>query len=301
MRADALAADSRKSEAPLVRGEGLSVAYRKKTVLDVDLVELASGKTYCLLGASGAGKSTLLRVLGMLEKPTTGRVLFDGVEADRHSLSTRRRVAAVFQKPYLLRGTVGDNVAYGLRLRSVGADERAKRVSAVLARMGMDGWQERSALTLSGGEGQRVALARALVLEPDLLLLDEPLSYIDPLLKRQLSLEFADILASEHVTTLYVTHDRDEAAVVADCIGVMRDGRIVTEGAPEVVLALPPDAWVANFVGAETPIEGVVASNDGGVVRVDCGDEHIFAMGRLCGRHAGRCRCSARGRASFRA
>jgi molybdopterin-binding protein len=267
--------------APRVCGEDIEVVYRGRTVVDVSAIDLPAGQTYALLGASGAGKSTLLRVLGLLERPSKGRVLIEGRLANRRDLATRRTIAAVFQKPYLLRGTVGDNVGYGLKLRRVPPDERAGRIAYALERVGLAGWEKRSALTLSGGEAQRVALARALVLRPSLLLLDEPLSYMDPLLKRQLTLEFAEILAGEHVTTLYVTHDQDEAAVVADRIGVMRDGRLVAEGDPESVLTLPPDAWVATFLGTESPLEGVVAAADEGVLRIRCGELDIFATADL--------------------
>ena len=147
----------------------------------------------------------------------------------------------------------------------------------MLERVGLAGWQDRSALTLSGGEAQRVALARALVLEPSFLLLDEPLSYMDPLLKRSLSREFAGILAGEHVTSLYVTHDQDEAAVVADRIGVMRDGRIVAEGDTDTVLGLPADEWLAAFVGMEPSLRGRVVSMRDGLTEVDCGGSTIFS------------------------
>jgi len=280
MNADAMAA-AVSATAPAVRGEGLRVVYRHRLVLDVSSISLSAGRTYALLGASGAGKSTLLRVLGLLERPTAGRVLFDGQVADRRDLAMRRSIAAVFQKPYLLRGDVGDNVAYGLRLRGVGAAERTARVATALARVGMAGWERHSALTLSGGEAQRVALARALVLEPRLVLLDEPLSYMDPLLKRSLSREFRDILASEHVTALYVTHDQDEAQVVADVMGIMREGRIVAEGDPLTVLSLPADDWQASFLGMEPPLEGVVETVDGGVARVRSGSLELFAMSTL--------------------
>jgi molybdopterin-binding protein len=268
-------------DVPTVRGEDLRVTYRGKTVLDVGSIALPAGQTFALLGASGAGKSTLLRVLGLLEKPTSGSVFFDGRPANRGHLATRRTIAAVFQKPYLLRGTVADNVGYGLRLRHVPAAERIHRAGEALERVGMGGWEDRSALTLSGGEAQRVALARALVLEPRLLLLDEPLSYMDPLLKRQLSLEFARILADEAVTALYVTHDQDEAAVVADRIGVMREGKIVAEGDPETVLALPSDPWVASFLGTVTPVGGIVDSSEDGVVGIDCGGTEVYAISDL--------------------
>jgi molybdopterin-binding protein len=270
-------APGRISAPPLVVGEGLKVAYRGRTVVDVPRIEFPAGATYALLGASGAGKSTLLRLIGMLERPQAGRVLFDGSEMRPSDLRGRRRIAAVFQKPYLLHGTVGDNVAYGLRLRGVPGPDRASRVTVALQTVGLDGWEGRSALTLSGGEAQRVALARALVLEPALLLLDEPLSYLDPLLKRGLTAEFAEILASRHVTVVYVTHDQDEAAVIADRIGVMRDGCLVTEGTPDEVLGLPSDEWVASFVGMEPALRGCVRTNGDGLATIDVTGVDVYA------------------------
>ncbi|MDZ4169648.1 MAG: ABC transporter ATP-binding protein [Coriobacteriia bacterium] len=264
--------------ATAVSARGLTVTYAGRTVLDVDHIELAPSETYVLLGSSGAGKSTLLRVLGLLEEPTSGQVLYGGEQVARADLAARRRIAAVFQKPHLLRGTVGDNVAYGLKLRGVPRTERAERVAASLETVGLGGWEKRPALTLSGGEAQRVALARAIVLRPNLLLLDEPLSYLDPVLKRDLTDQFAAILSSEDVTALYVTHDQDEAAVVADRIGVMRDGRIVAEGAPDEVLALPCDDWVAAFVGTEPPVVGRVTTYANGVATLTCGSGEVFAV-----------------------
>jgi molybdopterin-binding protein len=248
-----------------VRGESLRVVYRKRTVLDVPVIEIPSGLTYAIVGASGAGKSTLLRVLGLLEPPSEGRVLMGGEVIRRRDLVARRTITAVFQKPYLLRGTVGANAGYGLRLRGVRGPERKRRVAEALERVGLAGWEKHSALTLSGGEAQRVALARALVLKPSLLLLDEPLSYLDPLLKRELTAEFAEILSSEKVTALYVTHDQDEAAAVADLMCVMRDGRIVSQGTPDEVLGLPEDEWVAAFVGMQPPLIGTVESSGAGL------------------------------------
>lgn len=260
-----------------VHAEGICVVYRRRTILDVTSISVPAGRTYALLGPSGAGKSTLLRVLGLLERPTAGSVMFDGRKMSDRDLRARRTIAAVFQKPHLLRGTIADNVGYGLRLRRVAAGERKRRVGEALARVGLAGWEDRSAPTLSGGEAQRVALARALVLRPSFLLLDEPLSYLDPLLKRSLSREFAQILASEYLTTLYVTHDQDEAAVVADIIGVMRDGRIVAQGEPDEILGLPADDWLAAFVGMEPPLRGRVVAVSDGLSQIDCGGFEVRA------------------------
>lgn len=272
--------------APHVVGEDLRMAFHGRVVLDVPRIELTAGRTFALLGASGAGKSTLLRLLGLLEKPQSGRVLFDGVEMHAADLAARRRIAAVFQKPYLLRGTVADNVGYGLKLRGIAPSQRRQAVAEALALVGLGGWENRSAPTLSGGEAQRVALARALVLRPALMLLDEPLSYLDPLLKRSLSREFAEILSEEHITALYVTHDQDEAAVVADVMAVMRDGRIVAQGSADDVLGLPVDEWVASFVGMQPPLAGTVASSSGGLSVIEVGGASVITSQQLTpGRH----------------
>ena len=190
-----------------------------------------------------------------------------------------------FRSRTLLRGTVADNVAYGLRLRGTPSAERARRVAAGLERVGLAGWQDHSALTLSGGEAQRVALARALVLEPRFLLLDEPLSYMDPLLKRSLSVEFAQILANERVTALYVTHDQDEAAVVADRIGIMRGrphhrrrrpGR-GPRTAPRTSGSRPSWAWSPSLHGRVTVVED-------GLATIDAMGSAVYATERRCPR-----------------
>ena len=236
------------SETPTtVVGEGLRVAYHGRTVLDVPHITIPSAETYVLLGASGAGKSTLLRMLGLLEAPTRGTVLHDGRRVGRGDLAARRKIAAVFQKPYLLRGTVIHNVEYGLRLHHVPRAERRRRATEALATVGLSGWEKRAALTLSGGEAQRVALARALVLRPTSLLPRRTALVPRPAPEARSTNEFARILSSQGATALYVTHDQDEAAAVADRIGVMREGCIVVEGDATSVLTLPEDPWVASF------------------------------------------------------
>jgi len=267
--------------APVITGEDISVRYHRRTVLDVPRFELRDGETHVVLGPSGSGKSTLLRALGLLEKPATGRVLLDGAEVRAGNREARMMMAAVFQNPYLFKGTVEENVGYGLSLRRVAVTERATRVAAALDRVGLGGLQKASALRLSGGEAQRVALARALVLEPRILLLDEPLSYLDPLIKRRLVADFSHILSAEGVTALYVTHDQDEAMVVADRISIMHEGRVVRTGTAEEVMTLPTDAWVADFIGMDAALGGRITVLDEGVAEIVIGGELVYASTEL--------------------
>lgn len=258
--------------------EGLRLAFRGGFALDVPAFEVPAGTTSALLGPSGSGKSTLLHLLGLLEKSDAGRVLLGGRAVTSRDRDARLAMAAVFQRPWLARGTVADNVAYGLRLRGADPAGRRDAVERALGRVGLSGFGDRSAGALSGGEAQRVALARALALEPRVLLLDEPLASADPLLKRRLAREFADILRGESVTTLYVTHDQDEALVVADRIAVMNGGRIVAEGVADDVVGVPSDPWTASFLGVAPALVGTVVSSVDGLVEVDCGGAIIAAV-----------------------
>ncbi len=263
---------------PIIAAEDLVVRYRKRTVLDVRHFDLCDGETHVVLGPSGSGKSTLLRVLGLLERPAEGDITLDGRPVEAGDRQARVMMAAVFQNPYLFKGTVADNVAYGLVMRRVPKAERDGRVAAALERVGLAGTQSASALRLSGGEAQRVALARALVLEPRILLLDEPLSYLDPLIKRRLVADFSEILSGEGVTSLYVTHDQDEAMVVADRVSIMHEGRVVRTGPADEVMSLPTDGWVADFIGMDAALRGTVEDVSDGTARISVGGQALFAV-----------------------
>ena len=257
--------------------ENVSRRYGRATVLDSVSLTVPAGSTYALLGSSGAGKSTLLKILALLEKPSGGRVLVDGREVSVRDRSTRLRMAVVFQKPYLFTGTVGYNVGWGLASRGVRGAQAARRVSDALERVGLAGWQERRDDSLSGGEAQRVAIARALVLEPEALLLDEPFASLDPIVRGSIIRDLTNILAEERVTCLYVTHDQDEAMVVADRIGILHEGRFVREGEASEVMTVPTDLWVAKFIGMEQPVRGRVRSYADGLAAVDCGGVTLYA------------------------
>lgn len=256
-------------------------AFRTGFSLDVPTLSVAAGTTLALLGPSGSGKSTLLSILGLLERPDSGTILLDGTPVSARDRQARLSMAAVFQRPYLIKGTVAANVEYGMKMRDVPASERSARAESALARVGLAGMGARSVSTLSGGEAHRVALARALVLSPRVLLLDEPLASLDALLKRRLIGEFSSILRDEGITVVWVTHDQNEALVVADEVAILNAGRIVASGAASRVMTLPTDEWTARFLGVEVPLQGVVRSCEGGVMAIEVGSVQIAAMGDL--------------------
>jgi len=263
-----------------ISATGVRRTFPKSTfTLDVPEVEVKAGSVLAIIGPSGSGKSTLLSVLGLLEQPDAGTVFLDGSPVTMGDRAGRLAMAAVFQRPYLFKGSVGGNVAYGLVARGVPREQRGPRVAAALKRVGLAGYEKRSALALSGGEAQRVSLARALVVEPRVLLLDEPLASLDPLLKRQLTHDFASILRETGVTVVYVTHDQDEALVIADRVAIMNAGRIVACGPADEVMGLPTDDWTAAFLGMEEASRGSVVASGDGLVTVAVRGVEVFVSG----------------------
>jgi thiamine transport system ATP-binding protein len=229
--------------------EDVTVRFGDRLALDGVSLGVDEGEVVGVLGPSGSGKSTLLRVIAGLQRPDSGRVLLDG--RDLVSVPPHRRgIGMVFQDHALFDHLdVHDNVAFGLRMRGVGAEEIRERVAQALDRVGLAGFERRSVTTLSGGEQQRVALARALAPEPRVLLLDEPLGALDRRLRDRLLEDLESLFATTDVTALYVTHDQAEAFALGDRVAVLREGRLVQAGTPDDVWARPADADVARFLG----------------------------------------------------
>jgi molybdopterin-binding protein len=246
--------------------------YGARDALDVRALDVVAGEVLAVIGPNGAGKSTLLRVLGLLERPDTGQVLVRGRAVDgRDALGERRRMATVFQEPLLTDATVADNVALGLRFRGVSPAAGRARVARWLERLGVAGLATRAARTLSGGEAQRIALARALVLEPEVLLLDEPFAGLDAPARAALMADLGAILRADRTTTVLVTHERGEALALADRVAVLMAGRLRQVDATARVFYAPIAEDVARFVGVETLVTGRVLKSDGGVTAVDAG------------------------------
>jgi len=253
----------------VVELDGVQMTYGGATMLDVPALGLHEGEILTVIGPNGSGKSTLLRIAGLLERPTRGVVRFRGRPVDApSSLAERRRMATVFQHPLLADMTVAQNVALGLKFRGVG-DANGERVRRWLERLGIAPLRDQRARTLSGGQAQRVALARALVLEPEVLLLDEPFAGLDAPTRAELLPDLGAILRQDRVTTMLVTHDRGEAQALGDRVAVLMAGRIAQLDETARVFHAPASEVVARFIGVETLVTGRVIARDAGVTIVE--------------------------------
>ena len=268
---------------PILEGRNLRVVYEDETALEVSRIEVRAGEVLALIGPNGAGKSTLLRVLGLLEAPSSGEVRFRGEPIrwpSRDLLALRRRFACVFQEALLCDATVEANAALGLHLRRKTADEVETTVRLWLDRFGISHLADRRARTLSGGEAQRVSLARAFAIQPEVLLLDEPFAALDPPTRADLLTLLQDLLRQAGCTTIFVTHDREEALRLGDRIAVMTEGRIRQIGRMSEVFGHPVSEEVARFVGVETILDGRVVGEQDGLLSVKAEDVTIEALGR---------------------
>jgi len=245
-----------------VRLEGLSRHYGPVVALDHLDLTLQPGELIALLGPSGCGKTTTLRLLAGLEDADTGQITVAGRDIT-HVSAAKRDMGMVFQAYSLFpHMTVRQNVAFGLRLRRVGTADRDKRALEMLDLVGLSVQADRYPHQLSGGQQQRVALARALAIEPQVLLLDEPLSALDAKVRAQLRDEIRRIQLEVGITTLFVTHDQEEALAIADRVGVMKDGRLEQLASPTEVYSRPATSFVAEFVGLSNRLAGEVRGGE---------------------------------------
>ena len=212
------------------------------------------GEIFCVMGLSGSGKSTLVRHINRLLEPTLGNILIDGqnvMSFDRQKLQDFRnkKIGMVFQNFALMpHRSVIDNIAMPLEIRGVNKNQRYKKANEILNLVELQGWGNKYAHELSGGMQQRVGLARALAADPEILLMDEPFSALDPLIRRQLQIEFLKLSKLMKKTTVFITHDLDEAVKVGHRIAIMRDGKVIQVGTPEQIVIKPADEYVADFV-----------------------------------------------------
>ena len=254
-----------------IRSEGLDKAQvfeRFKCIVGVQDVcfSVAEGDIFCIMGLSGSGKSTLIRHVNRLIEPTAGQVLIEGADINCMSETELRavrstKIGMVFQNMALLpHRSVADNVSLGLELRGVDGKERRAAAQEMLERVGLAGWGDRFPDELSGGMKQRVGLARALAADPHILLMDEPFSALDPLIRRDLQTEFMRLAAEMGKTTLFITHDLDEAIRIGNRISIMKDGALIQTGTPEDIVTNPQDDYVADFVAGISKLNFVTAA-----------------------------------------
>lgn len=245
-----------------VRIEGVTKRFGEIVAVDDVSAEIEDGELFALLGPSGCGKTTLLRVVAGFELPDSGRVFFGG--RDMTNVPPNQRGTGMVFQSYALwpHMTVRENIEFGLKMRKLAGDERARRVANVVELLRLKGLEDRSPLQLSGGQQQRVAVARALAIEPQILLMDEPLSNLDAKLRIETRTELKKIQRELGITVIYVTHDQEEAMSIADRMGVMNKGQLLQVGSPREIYLFPRSLFVADFIGQATWVEGTVSSKE---------------------------------------
>ncbi len=260
--------------------------FGKKEVLKDVSFSVKDGENFTCIGPSGAGKTTILRLIDMLERPTAGKIMIDGIDVtkigDRQKTRTRRNMSMVFQKPTPLRGSVHDNIAIGLKYRRVDRAKISTRVSESLGLVGLEGYEKRNAGTLSGGEMQRVALARAIAANPKILLLDEPTANLDPVSTEKIESLIGDLKNQSHMTVILSTHDMEQGQRLADRMAVVIDGRIGQIGTSKDIFYRPLNRAVAHMVGVDNIFDGVVVGQEDGLADVDVNGIRISATSRAC-------------------
>ena len=263
-----------------VKLENLAKSYGNTVAVQDVNISIAEGEFFSLLGPSGCGKSTTLRMIAGFVKPDRGQIVIGG--ADVTNLPPERRdIGIVFQNyaifPHM---HVYDNIAFGLHMRKLDENEIGKRVKKALKQVDLEGYERRFQRELSGGQQQRVALARVLVIEPRILLLDEPLSALDKKLREEMKYWIKALQQELGITTVYVTHDQSEALTMSDRIAVMNEGRIEQVGSPVEVYERPTSRFTTSFIGESNILEGTVVDVQGSDVRLKIGDLDIIAPAR---------------------
>ena len=259
------------STQPAVGFEGVTKRYGPVIAVDDLTLAIAPGTLVTLLGPSGCGKTSTLRLIAGLELPTAGRIRIDGADVT-HLAAAERDVSMVFQSYALFpHMTVLENVCYGLRSSGLRRSHAERMAADKLAAVGLSGYERRLPSELSGGQQQRVAVARAIVLEPKVLLFDEPLSNLDAKLRRRVREDIRALQQSLRLTVVYVTHDQEEALAVSDRIIVMQGGRVVQDGTPRDLYERPATRFIADFIGDANLLPVSLAPAAQGVARVTLG------------------------------
>ncbi len=268
---------------PLLEIKNVFKEYEGKNVLEDINLQLKRGTSLGIIGPTGCGKTTLLRVIDLIEKPSSGKIYFDGKDisnSQKEELKHRRKIGMVFQKPVVFKGTVLENIQYGLKVRNRKKESYQDKILELLKSLGLEEYEDRNASTLSGGETQRIALARALIIEPEILLLDEPTANLDPLSTDKIESMIEDIRKKNETTIVMATHNLIQGQRLCDEIAIINK-RIFQIGKPEEIFRKPKNSFVADFVGMKNVIKGKSTKINHSLISIRIGEIDVYASSNL--------------------
>ncbi len=267
-------------ERPQLEVKNLRFSCEGREILNIGYFDLKKGECLVLFGPNGSGKSTFLRIISFLQQADSGEIYYQGQKAGKKNrLELSRKVVYLLQKPVFFKGTVKDNLLMGLKFRKIDDHQQKQRLEKISELFALDSLLKRSPLELSGGERQRVHLARAFILEPEFLFLDEPFNGLDVQFWEEIIADFYRIRKTTEVTTILVTHLRQEAAFLADRLAVMLRGKITQTGSLEEVLSSPATPEISRLMGQETLVDGVVEKSENGFLVISAHDQTVYAFG----------------------
>lgn len=264
----------------IVELENIYKNYGELQVLTDINLKIKRGTSTALVGPTGSGKTVMLRLINMLEKPSSGTVYFEGINANASSkirLKIRRQIGMVFQKPLAFKSSVYNNVAFGLKIRGK-TENMDKKIKETLEVIGLKGYENRNALKLSGGETQRLALARAMITEPKLLLLDEPTANLDPISTGKMEELIEKINRESETTIIMTTHNLSQGQKLSDRMVMLNNGRILQSGTPDEIFRRPKDKFVADFIGIENVMNGEVIGGENDLARIKIDSLTLLAI-----------------------